>query len=128
MNGLVFHTEHKASNKIQPPQKCRQVLSPDLTVLPMLDAIIIDHDLDLLLDKHHAEVDLWDDEYGVWADELDAILNSSRNHVFEGLGMQDFTKSGQADVALEDIPVSCALYILFFGSHNCSGEYHRCFI
>jgi len=109
------------------PQKHRWALSPDLAVLPELDTIIMDHDLDLPLDKHHPGVDLWDDKYGVWADELDAILNNSHDHVFEGLGMEDFTKSGQADVALEEIPVSCALYILFIGSHNYSGEYCRCF-
>ena len=96
--------------------------------MPELDAIVIDHDLDLPLAKHHLEEHVWDDEYGVWADELNAILNSSNDHVFEELGMQDFAESGEADAASEDIPVSWALYILVFGSHNSSGEYCRCFI
>ncbi len=60
--------------------------------LSKLDTILIDHDLDLPV--HNPEIDIMDEEWGMWADELEAALSGNR---------EEFFVSGEIDIVPKNV-------------------------
>ena len=63
--------------------------SNDLNVLPELDAVVIDHDLDL----GPSETNETDLQHDLWADELEATVMGQREYMFDGFYTPDFDVS-----------------------------------
>ena len=63
--------------------------SDDLNVLPELDAVIIDNDLDL----GPLETNETDLQHNLWADKLEATVMGQQEYMFDGFYTPDFDVS-----------------------------------